>query len=228
MIHLMVEGDHDLLVHLKMTGQLIFVEDGKKIGGGHPTGDWVSDLPTSHTRVVITFQDGSILYFNDMRVFGWIRMLDNEALKAEFERYGPDANSSEATLAYFKKVFAHRSIPIKQAIMDNTLLAGVGNIYASEALFYAGAHPQRQAKSLIDTEWKKLHNATKMVLDEGIKAGGTTFDGKYIDADGLAGRYQEQLMVYGRAGESCKNCGTMIEKIKISGRGTYFCPQCQT
>ncbi|MFH2118717.1 MAG: bifunctional DNA-formamidopyrimidine glycosylase/DNA-(apurinic or apyrimidinic site) lyase [Candidatus Paceibacterota bacterium] len=227
MIHIHLDGDHDLLVHLKMTGQLIFVGDGQKVGGGHPTGDWVNQLPSSHTRVVITFKDDSILYFNDMRVFGWIRALDQQAIEKEFDCYGPDANSNEVTVDYFKKVFAHRSIPIKQAIMDNRLLSGVGNIYASEALFFAGVHPQRPAKSLTDLEWKKLHEVTKMVLDRGIKAGGTTFDGKYVNADGLAGRYQDQLMVYGKAGEVCKNCGTKIEKIKLGGRGTYFCPQCQ-
>ncbi|OGJ38901.1 MAG: DNA-formamidopyrimidine glycosylase [Candidatus Pacebacteria bacterium RIFOXYB1_FULL_39_46] len=228
MIHLEIEGDHDLLIHLKMTGQLVFVGNGQKIGGGHPTGDWVNELPSNHTRAIINFQDGSILYFNDMRVFGWMRMLDQPALEKEFNRYGPDANSDELTVDYFKKVFAHRSIPIKQAIMDNVLLSGIGNIYASEALFYAGIHPQRSAKSLIHAEWKKLHQAIRMVLDEGIKAGGTTFDGKYVNADGLAGHYQDKLMVYGRAGELCLNCQTKIGKIKLAGRGSYFCPRCQT
>ena len=122
---------------------------------------------------------------------------------------------------------AHRSVAIKQAIMNNALLSGVGNIYASEALFYAGIHPQRQAKSLTKQEWNKLTKTIKQVIEEGIEAGGTTFDGKYVDADGLAGGYQEKLMVYGRDGEACQNCGATIEKIKLGGRGTFFCPQCQ-
>ncbi len=227
MIHIHLDTDTDLLVHLKMTGQLVFVGQDTKVGGGHPTGDWIGDLPSKHTRVVIDFVDGSTLFFNDMRVFGWIRELDQESIEKEFDRYGPDANTDQVTPEYLEKSMGHRSVAIKQAIMNNALLSGVGNIYASEALFYAGIHPQRQAKSLTKQEWNKLTKTIKQVIEEGIEAGGTTFDGKYVDADGLAGGYQEKLMVYGRDGEACQNCGATIEKIKLGGRGTFFCPQCQ-
>ena len=227
LICLQLDDDFNLLIHLKMTGQLIFIDSTKKTGGGHPTSDWINELPSKHTRVKITFQDNSILYFNDMRVFGWMRILNQQELAAEFKRYGPDANSEQANLNYLKKTFAHRSIPIKQAIMNNRFLAGIGNIYANEALFHAGVHPRRPAKSLTDSEWKKLYNAIRAVLSEGIKAGGTTFDGRYVDVDGLAGRYQVKLAVYGQAGKPCQNCRATIKKIKLGSRGTYFCPHCQ-
>ena len=228
MIRIHLDDEHDLLVHLKMTGQLIFLDKKTKTGGGHPTDDWVGELPSSHTRVIIDFTDDSTLYFNDMRVFGWVRAMDEASIEEEFAKYGPDANSPAVNAEYFKEVFGHRSVAVKQALMNNQLLSGVGNIYASEALFYAGVHPQRPAKSLSNEEWQKVYRAVKMVLDEGIKAGGTTFDGKYVNADGLAGAYQTKLKVYGQAGEPCQECGTTIEKVQLGGRGTFFCPQCQS
>jgi formamidopyrimidine-DNA glycosylase len=227
MIRLHIEGKRDALIHLKMTGQLIFVDGKQKISGGHPTGDWINDLPSKHTRVIFYFKDGSILFFNDMRVFGWVRMVDDAELQIEYGKYGPDVNIEEVTLAYFKKVFGARKMPIKLALMDNSVLSGVGNIYANEALWLARVHPQRPANSLTDQEWKKVFLAVKKVIDEGIKAGGTTFDGKFVDVSGMAGRYQEKLKVYGQAGKPCPRCGTVIEKMKIGGRGTQFCPHCQ-
>jgi formamidopyrimidine-DNA glycosylase len=227
MIRLHIEGKRDLLVHLKMTGQLIFVEGGKKIGGGHPTEDWINDLPGKHTRVIISFKDRSTLFFNDMRVFGWLKLVDDKQLAVEYGKYGPDVNIEEVTVDYFKKVFAHRKMPIKLALMDNSVLPGVGNIYANEALWQARVHPQRPAKSLANQEWRAVHQAVKKVIDKGIEAGGTTFDGKFVDVSGLAGKYQHQLKVYGQAGKTCPRCGTMIEKVKIGGRGTQFCSHCQ-
>lgn len=227
MIRLHIAGKRDVLIHLKMTGQLIFVDGKKKIGGGHPTGDWVNDLPSKHTRAVIQFKDKSTLFFNDMRVFGWLKLVDDAQLAVEYGKYGPDVNIEEVTVDYFKKVFAHRKMPIKLALMDNAVLSGVGNIYANEALFIAHVHPARPANTLTDKEWQKVFLAVKKVINEGIKAGGTTFDGKFVDVSGLAGKYQEKLKIYGRAGKPCPRCGMTIEKMKIGGRGTQFCPHCQ-
>lgn len=227
MIRFHIPGKHDVLIHLKMTGQLIFMDGKQKIGGGHPTSDWTKDLPSKHTRVIFYFTNGSTLFFNDMRVFGWVRLVDDEALNKEFSKYGPDVNIEEVTLAYFKQVFAHRKLPIKQALMDNAVLSGVGNIYANEALFIAKVHPLRPANSLTEAEWQKVFKAVKKVIEDGITAGGTTFDGKYVDVSGMAGKYQEKLKVYGQQGRPCPRCGTLIEKIKIGGRGTQFCPHCQ-
>lgn len=227
MIRLHVAGKRDVLIHLKMTGQLIFVNGKKKIGGGHPTGDWINDLPSKHTRVIIHFVDGSTLYFNDMRVFGWIRLVDDAQLAVEYGKYGPDVNIEEVTVDYFKKVFVHRKMPIKLALMDNDVLSGVGNIYANEALFYARVKPQRPAKSLTAREWQNVYRSVRKVIDAGIKAGGTTFDGKYVDVSGMAGQYQKQLKVYGQTDRPCPRCGTKIKKLKLGGRGTFYCPHCQ-
>ncbi len=222
-----LSNDLNLLVHLKMTGQLIYVSDEVKIGGGHPTADWTRDLPGKHTRVIITFADSSQLFFNDMRVFGWIRVLTDEQVLDEFSKYGPDAIDQAFTAKYLQERFKNRTIAVKQAIMINDIVGGVGNIYASEALFVAGIDPRRPARSLNLQELKKLVSAVRQVIQEGIQAGGTTFDGQYVDVDGLAGSYQDQLRVYGREGEPCLKCSGEINKVKIGQRGSYFCPDCQ-
>ena len=222
------DNNLNLLIHLKMTGQLIYTDNDQRIGGGHPTADWVDSLPSSHTRVVIHFEDGSTLFFNDMRVFGWIKMLTDDQIQQEYSRYGPDANSSEFTAEYLKEKLQTRTIAIKQAIMINEILAGVGNIYASEALFLAGIDPRKSAKKLSLQEVKLLVVEIKKVIEAGIKHGGTTFDGKFVDVSGLSGNHQEHLHVYGREGEKCDNCGSEIKKVKIGGRGTYYCEHCQS
>jgi formamidopyrimidine-DNA glycosylase len=227
LLRLRLNNDLNLLIHLKMTGQLIFVDDDVKTGGGHPTADWVRALPSKHTRVIIEFSDDSKLYFNDMRVFGWMRVLDDEQVLAEFNKYGPDVIDENFTAEYLQKKLANRTIAIKEAIMVNQIVGGIGNIYANEALFEAGIDPRRSAKSLSLDELRHLVTASKQVIRAGLKAGGTTFDGRYVDVDGLAGSYQNQLKVYGKEGELCPNCQAKIKKIKIGQRGTYFCPQCQ-
>lgn len=222
-----IAGKFDLIVHLKMTGQFILIDGDTKVGGGHPTKDWIRDLPSKHTRVIFHFTDRSTLYFNDMRIFGWLKVVDDALLKQEFQKYGPDANLASVSLPYLQNAFAHRRIPIKLALMDNAVLAGVGNIYANEALFIAQIHPKRPANTLTPAEWKKVYQATKKVIRDGIRLGGTTFDGKYVDIRGLAGKYQEKLLVYGQKGKPCPTCKTPIEKIQLGGRGTFFCPKCQ-
>lgn len=216
-----------LLIHLKMTGQLIYVTNGHKLGGGHPTADWVHDLPGDHTRVIFTFEDKSHLYFNDMRVFGWIKLVSKQELKSELSKYGPDVIDQDFTAQYLQEKLKNRTIAIKQAIMIGQIVGGVGNIYASEALFEARIDPRRSANQLSSAEYQRLVRVLRQVIEAGIEAGGTTFDGKYVNVDGLAGNYQQQLKVYGREGEACPVCQGEIKKVQISGRGTYFCPKCQ-
>lgn len=230
-LYIQLSTGRNLMIHLKMTGQLIFwgeVEGKKqKVGGGHPTSDWIYDLPSSHTRVILTFDDGSRLFFNDMRIFGWIKVMTDDQIEKEFAKLGPDINDPQLTVHYLMEKLARRSIPIKQALMINQIVAGVGNIYASDALNLAKISPFRSANSLTQLEMKRLLSATQEVIEEGIKLGGTTFDGKYVNLEGLAGGYQDHLLAYGRQGESCFNCGGTISKAKLGGRGTYFCPDCQ-
>jgi len=217
----------NLLIHLKMTGQLIYQDDEIRLGGGHPTADWVNTLPSSHTRIIFKFSDGSHLFFNDMRVFGWIRVLTDSQVEIEFAKLGPDANDRLFTAEYLKNWIHSRRIPIKQAIMLNEVVTGIGNIYAAEALFQAGIDPRRPANSLNMNELKKLVINIKKVLDEGIKHKGTTFDGKYVDLSGMSGEHQHYLKVYGRTGEECVSCGSKLSSVKIAGRGTVFCEKCQ-
>jgi len=227
-LQIVLSGKRDLLIHLKMTGQLIFVDtSGQRVGGGHPTADWVNDLPTKHTRVIFTFADGSRLFFNDMRVFGWIRSPLKQDVDKEFVNYGPDVNDPNLTVDYLLTQAQRRFIPIKQFIMDNKVLSGVGNIYASEALFAVGINPQRPAREISAKEMTKLLQAMQVIIERSIQLGGTTFDGKYVGVDGFAGGFQNELKVYGRSGKPCLKCGTEIQKIKQAGRGTFFCPTCQ-
>jgi len=215
-----------ILVHLKMTGQLIFVDGDNRLGGGHPSADWVDSLPTKHTRVFLSFSNGSKLYFNDMRIFGWMKHVSNEQLDSEFSNYGPDINTDEASVNYLFDQFSRRRIPIKQAIMLNQIVAGVGNIYACDALNMAKISPFKESKTLTKNEVEILLKAMKHVIDKGIELGGATID-DYVNVEGFAGKYQSVIIAYGREGDPCYNCGEKIVKAKIGGRGTYYCEFCQ-
>jgi len=226
-IRIHLPNGKNLLTHLKMTGQLIYVDDRIRTGGGHPTADWVKDLPSRHTRIIYEFIDGSKLFFNDQRIFGWMKLLSDEEVVVEFAKYGPDINEEALTAEYLQEKFSNRRIPIKQAIMMNSIMAGLGNIYACDALNIAQLSPFRPAKSLSIAELKKLVVAAKQVIQEGLKHGGTTYDGKYVHVDGMSGSYQDIMRVYDKKGEACQQCGGEIVKSKIGGRGTYYCNQCQ-
>ncbi len=216
-----------ILVHLKMTGQLIYLSADGKVGGGHPTSDWVKALPSNHTRIFVLLNDNKKIFFNDMRVFGWWKIVDDQLRQEEFAKYGPDVDTDDFSLAYFQDQLKSRNVSIKQVIMDNKVVSGVGNIYASEALFLTGVHPERSAKKLTVIEEEKLFNFMKEVIADGIASGGTTFDGKYVDIYGFSGSYQNKLRVYGQEGNDCQVCGNKIKKIKLGGRGSYYCEFCQ-
>lgn len=220
-------NQYTLLIHLKMSGQLIYVDGQFRTGGGHPTADWVQDLPSSHTRIAITFSDQTKLFFNDQRIFGWIRALPDEAADRSLEGLAPDVIDPLITPEYLFEKTAHRKVPIKQLIMDNQVVAGVGNIYACDALNLAKISPLRPAGTLSKEKITRLLRSMKEVVQLGIDLGGSTSDGKYVNVNGLAGKYQDVMRVYDRKGLACPNCGAMITKIKLGGRGTYYCPNCQ-
>jgi formamidopyrimidine-DNA glycosylase len=226
-INIVIDDDLYLLTHLKMTGQYVLQDGVKRVGGGHPTNDWVDSLPSRHTRVIFHFEDGSKLFFNDMRKFGWIRQYSQQQLDQAYSKLGPDVIEPELTLEYLKSQLQRRTIPIKQAIMINEILCGVGNIYACDSLNDAKISPFRPSKSLSDLELKNLIYSMKKIVNIAIDKGGTTFDGMYVDVDGMAGSYQDNILTYGREGKSCYNCGSLIKKEKLGGRGTYYCPTCQ-
>jgi formamidopyrimidine-DNA glycosylase len=221
------DNDQSILTHLKMTGQLILVDGATRLGGGHPTADWVRELPSSHTRIMYTFADGSQLFFNDQRLFGWMKLMDSTLVTKEFAGFGPDVIDDAVTPEYLFPLLQRRGVPIKVAIMDNQIMAGVGNIYACDALNLAQIDPRRPARTLTFSEVTSLLAAIKQVINQGIELGGTTTDGKYVDIHGFAGGYQKVMRAYDRLDQPCLNCGQPIQKMKLGGRGTYWCPACQ-
>lgn len=230
MIIIDISGDSILLIHLKMTGQLIYVgADQQRLAGGHPNSDMVADLPVKSTRVVFTLQNGSKLYFNDQRQFGYIKVLTKEALKSHipYTSFGPEPLEEDFTEQYLTTIINKRpKLKIKQILLDQTLIAGIGNIYADESLFLATIRPDRQGQTLKPQEIKLLHQAIQTVLQKGLDYGGTSSQ-HYVQASGQKGTMQDHLAVYRRTDQPCPVCGTPIERTVIGGRGTHFCPHCQ-
>lgn len=227
MIRFKLSNGMNLVTHLKMTGQLIYVDDEHKVGGGHPTQDWVRNLPSTHTRLEYHFRDGSKLFFNDQRLFGWMKLMSDEEILKEWNNLGPDASSDSFEYDDFSQKLHRRAIPIKLAIMDNSIVSGVGNIYACDALNLAQISPFKTAKKLDEDEIRRLYKSIRQIIAKGIAMGGTTTDGKYVDVHGFAGGYQKEMRVYDRQGEACLHCGGEIVKSKLGGRGTYYCSVCQ-
>lgn len=223
-IHL--PSETNILIHLKMTGQLIYTDATTRIGGGHPTADWVSELPSKHTRITAELSESSMLFFNDQRLFGWWKVLTDTQVAAEFAKLGLDIIDPSFSAEQLFTVFQRTAQPVKVALMDGSRVSGVGNIYACDALNLARINPWRPAKTLSRVESDRLYEAAKTVIYRGIELGGATID-DYRDVAGFAGQYQEKVLAYGREGSPCYNCGTPILKKKLAGRGTYFCPECQ-
>lgn len=218
-----------LLIHLKMTGQLIYRDsDGAvKAVGGHPIKQDLLVLPNKFSHVIFTFNDDSHLFFNDVRKFGYLKLVDSAALEKVNQGYGLEPLSKYFSLENFKKILAQRpKMKTKQLLMDQGLIAGLGNIYADEVCFYAGVRPIRKVGELSSDEVKKIWQAIPKILQKSIDKRGTSAD-TYVDAWGREGGFIPYLMVYGRGGEKCKKCWTKIVKIKLGGRGTHYCPRCQ-
>lgn len=224
-----LDGDNSLLVHLKMTGQLVVEPSkGRRFAGGHPTKSMAGRLPDSSTRVAVTFTDGSKLFFNDQRKFGWMRLVPaTEVDEWEFlKKMGPEPLGPNFLLKDFAASITRRKAPIKAVLLDQTTLAGMGNIYVDESLHLAKIHPSRLANSLKTEEVEKLHSAIRQVLKAALGYGGTSFT-NYINALGVKGNYLDYARVFRREGQKCPVCGTTIEKTRVAGRGTHFCPKCQ-
>lgn len=219
-------SDMTLLVHLKMTGQLFFVDKkgNRKAEGGHETN---SDniLPNRHTRVIINFGDGSTLYFNDQRIFGYLTLTNTEGKKAAEERFGPEPHG-KVDFNYFYDRLQRSGRSIKALLLDQGFIAGLGNIYVDEALFRAKINPARLGRDVTKAESKKLLSEAGRVLEEAIKHGGTTFQ-SFKDSTGQKGNYTSKLKVFARHGKPCPRCESIIVKTRVAGRGTHFCPQCQ-
>ena len=217
-------GSLSLLFHLKMTGQLIY-DDGKRFIGGHPTPDMRDEMPNRSTRVIFEFSDGSKLYFNDQRRFGWIRIVGE--IGDLFKKLGPEPLEKDFTWQNFKNnLLKHKSMPVKVALMDQSVVSGIGNIYANEACFNAKIDPRIRVSQLSDSEWQSLHRGVRKALKDGIKYGGAS-RAHFVDAQGHKGYFLDYAYVYGKDKHPCRKCGTEIKKIQLGGRGTYLCPKCQ-
>ena len=260
-----------LLIHLKMTGQLIYCNKGEIVAGGHentltPPPDTLrvrrragsplpaqagspilplsgrmgeggyesrkipgvgDKLPGKHTHIIFKFKDGAELFFNDLRQFGYFKMVNKEELEKIVKDYGIEPLTKDFTIKKFREVLKNRKTSIKAVLLNQKLIAGIGNIYADESLFLAKIKPSRQAGSLLNKEIKELFKAISFIIKEAIKYRGTTFN-NYVDTSGRKGNFAKLLKVYKREGGRCLRCptGTIIKK-KIAGRGTRYCDKCQ-
>jgi formamidopyrimidine-DNA glycosylase len=223
-----LSSDYTLVIHLKMTGQLVY--RGEQVfGAGHPNESLIGKLPDRSTRVTIEFTDGSYLYFNDQRKFGWMRLMPTvEVPNIEFmKKVGPEPLEADFTPQEFAGRFMRRSkTSIKAALLDQSVIAGVGNIYADESLWGAKIHPNRLVNTITDKEFQVLYTELREVMNLAIEKGGST-DKNYVTAEGKRGSYMDFARAFRREGLPCPRCATEIIKFKVAGRGTHICPSCQ-
>ncbi len=201
-----LSNNKDLVIQLGMTGQLIYPGNGKS------------------ARVSFLLSDNKLLDFNDQRMFGGLNLLSRHEELEYIRNLGPEPFNLDS--AQFKKTLSDKKTKIKVLLMDQQVISGIGNIYANEALFRSGIHPERRAFSLSDKEKETLLSEIKATLNEAIKHKGSSVD-NYVRLSGAKGGYVPHLKIYGRDKQPCLKCKSTIKKIVLGGRGTYFCPQCQ-
>ena len=209
-----------LLAHLKMTGQMIYATTDYGLA---------SAAENKHTHVIFCFTDGSRLLFNDLRQFGYLKLVKTAELATFFikEGFGPEPLDRNFLLADWEALLAKKpKARIKQFLMDPKIIAGIGNIYADEILFFSRVQPLRRAASLKKKEIKRIYSGIKKILPEAIKLKGTSAN-DYLDAFGRQGSFAQKLKVYGKEGQNCVKCKGKIARIKIGGRSAHFCPACQ-
>ena len=213
-----------------MTGQLIYLTpNSKKTTLGHPTPTLSQkSLPNRSTRLIFTFSDHSQLFFNDQRKFGWIRLLTPQKVAQFQQNLGPDLLSSQFNPNFFFKKLQSSSRPIKNLLHDQSRFAGIGNIYANDALFLAKIHPLTPAKNISKAKANQLHHHLLKIINLSILSGGSTAkDNQYVRPDGTPGQNQYNFSVYQRLGDPCLVCSTPISRLKLAGRSAFFCPRCQ-
>ncbi len=212
---LMHLDDHDttIALHLKLSGQLILR------GSGEP--------PDRFTHIILELDNGKELRFNDLRKFGFMKVVEsNQDLEKLLSEFGPEPFTPDFTLEKFKEILTKSARAIKTVVMDQSKIAGVGNIYADETLWRARIHPEKPSNKLDGRQLKELYEAILYVLKQGIEDRGTSVD-QYLDAHGDEGEHARNLRVFRQNGKPCPRCSTIIKKIRVGGRGTHFCPVCQ-
>jgi len=220
---------YSLIIHLKMTGQLVYRDGQERFGAGHPNASLVGDLPDKSTRVILDFTRGAKLFFNDQRKFGWMRLLPTAEVPSIdfFRKVGPEPLAADFTAAQFAERLRRRpNTSLKAALLDQTVIAGVGNIYADESLWCAKLYPGTLVHNTSQSKLNTLFTCVQGVLNLSIQKGGST-DRTYVDAKGQRGSYLSFANVFRREGQPCPRCGTAIVKLKVAGRGTHICPKCQ-
>lgn len=223
-----LSSKYSLVIHLKMTGQMVFVGQ-ERFGAGHPNDSLIAELPDKSTRVVFDFSDGTKLYFNDQRKFGWVKLLPTaEVPNIDFmKKVGPEPLAADFTpKAFTERIRKRPNTSIKAALLDQAVIAGVGNIYADESLWGAKIHPATLVKNIGDTKLNTLFIELRSVLELAIEKGGSS-NHTYVNAEGKKGSYMSFARVFRREGEACPRCGSVIEKTRVAGRGTHTCPKCQ-
>jgi formamidopyrimidine-DNA glycosylase len=221
-----------MLVHLKMTGQFVYLkrsELNKKIRIINKAEAPLHALPCPYTHVIFTFRDSSKLFYNDVRQFGYLKLVSDKELPhvKELAEFGPEPLDKKFTLSVFQVILKRRpKAKIKQLLIDPKLIAGIGNIYSDEILFRVKLRPTRAVISLSRSEISTLFAAIPFILKKGIASHGSSV-GDFVRTDGSWGSMGKHHFVYGRAGEKCKVCGSMIKSTKFGGRTSSFCPKCQ-
>lgn len=225
-----LSSEYTLVFHLKMSGQIIYIDE-ERFAGGHPTQDMLLALPNRSTRVIFEFDNGAKLFFNDQRKFGWIRLIKTSELG--FKNFGlkttigPEPLSKDFSWQVLKdNLLKHKNLPIKVALLNQSIVAGIGNIYASEATFNAKVNPNKKVKDLGDDEIRQLYKGIKAAISDGIKYGGSTRT-HFVNSEGKKGLFLQYAKVYNREGQKCKSCQNLIVEIKQAGRSTFVCLSCQ-
>ena len=223
-----LDNQQSLMIHLRMTGQLIYDDNSReRYAAGHPSDNFTAALPNKQTRVILEFDSGT-LYFNDQRKFGFIKVLPTAEVEQDtfIKKLAPEPWNMSAD-DFYAKLQRHKNSCIKPTILDQTIICGLGNIYADESLFMAHIHPERKCGTITEVEAANLLAAAREVMDKSIASGGSTMK-DYVKADGTKGDYLEKFaQVFRREGKPCPRCGAEIIKFKVAGRGTHICPRCQ-
>ncbi len=216
-----------LVSHLKMTGQLVFVGD-EHWGAGHPNDSLLAELPDRSTRVIIGFDDTSRLFFNDQRKFGWLQLMPSASVDQLdlLAAMGPEPLTGDPWPEFHRRVRRHQRANIKAALLDQSVVAGIGNIYADEALWAAEVHPSTPVSAVNDERLRRILDAARAVMELSLEHGGST-DRNYVDAEGRRGSYLTFANVFRRQGQPCRRCGATLFKTRVAGRGTHYCPVCQ-
>lgn len=224
-----LDSGYSLVIHLKMTGQLVYRDKKQRFGAGHPNDSLVGDLPDKSTRVIFDFTDQSRLFFNDQRKFGWVRLMPTiEVMTLDFfQKVGPEPLAADFTAEQFiDRLMRRAKSGIKAVLLDQTVVAGIGNIYADESLWGAKIHPETKVCDVPRAKLVQLYASLRNVLALSIEKGGST-DRNYVDAGGRRGSYLAFANVFRREGKPCPRCGVLIIKTRVAGRGTHTCPHCQ-